>query len=450
MTAFIAVLAFIAALGPLIVFHELGHYFAARYFNVRVLRFSVGFGKPLLKIVRGRDRTEWTIAAIPFGGFVAMLDERAVEEKQYSEEELKRAFHRQSVWARIVIVLAGPVANFIAAFLVYIVVYLYGVAEPRAILAEPPPLTIAAHAGVRAGDEVLAVDGASVASLVSLRFRLIKDAVDAQDPRLTLRGAQGGQREVSLDFSGVTPDAVEGDLLASMGLLLMPPAPSIESVTPHGPADRAGLLAGDRILAVDGTKVSEVKQFVEAIKAAPDRPVIIKAERGNAEVDLRVTPELSHGPAGPAPYGVIGVVLPQVKMVQVHYGLLDSITHAAHQTADMTALSARMLGKMVQGQISLKNLSGPITIADYAGQSARLGLGIFLTLIAFISINLGLMNLMPIPMLDGGHLLYYCVEIIQRRPPSERFLEMSQRAGMAVLACLMCVALFNDFSRLLS
>ena len=450
MTAVIAVLAFIAALGPLIVFHELGHYWAARYFDVRVLRFSLGFGKPLLKLVRGPDRTEWTIAAIPFGGFVAMLDERAVEEKQYSEEELKRAFHRKSVWARIIIVLAGPVANFIAAFLVYIVVYLYGVAEPRALLAEPPPQTIAEHAGIRAGDEVLAVDGHSVASLISLRFRLIRDAVDAQNAQLTLRSAAGGQREATLDFSSVPPNAIEGDLMGSVGLALMPPAAVLESVTQQGPADRGGLRPGDRILSVDGVKVADVKQFVQAVRAAPDRRVMIKAERGDGQVEVAVTPDRNQDKTGPLAYGSIGVGLAQAQMVQVRYGVIDSIAHSARQTADMTALSARMLAKMVQGQISLKNLSGPITIADYAGQSARLGLGIFLTLIAFISINLGLMNLMPIPMLDGGHLLYYCVEIIQRRPPSERFLEMSQRAGMAVLAGLMCVALFNDFSRLLS
>jgi regulator of sigma E protease len=449
MTALIAVIAFIAALGPLIIFHELGHYWAARYFDVRVLRFSVGFGKPLLKLVHGKDRTEWTLAAIPFGGFVAMLDERALEEHQYSEDELQRAFHRQSVWARIIIVLAGPFANFVAAFLVYILVYLYGVAEPRAILAEPPPLTIAAHAGLRAGDEVTAVDGHPVASLVSMRFRLIKDAVDAQDAVITVRSEQGGERQATLNFASITPDAVEGDLMSSVGLLLMPPPPTIESVAPGSPAALGGLRAGDRILSVDNVKTVGVKQFVEAIRAAPGRAVIVSAARGDGQVELRITPERREEEGQP-PYGSIGVGLPAVKMVQVRYGLIDSIEHSAHQTADMTALSARMLAKMVQGQISLKNLSGPITIADYAGQSARLGLGIFLTLIAFISINLGLMNLMPIPMLDGGHLLYYCVEIIQRRPPSERFLAMSQRAGAALLACLVCVALFNDFSRLLS
>jgi regulator of sigma E protease len=449
MTALIAVLAFIAALGPLIVFHELGHYWVARWFDVRVLRFSVGFGRPLFKIVRGADKTEWTIGAIPFGGFVAMLDEREIEGTSYSETELKRAFNRQSVWARIAIAVAGPVANFIAAILVYTVVYLYGVSEPKAILAEPAPHSIAARAGVHAGDEITAVDGRAVASLVSTRFRLIQDAVDAHDAHLTLHSAGGGTRDVTLDFSGMTPSVIEGDLMGTTGLLLQLPPPVIDSVTPASPAARGGLQAGDRIVAVGDTPVSQVEPFVKLIRQAAGHALVLHVARGDAQLLLNVTPEV-HQEGDQPKSGSIGVGLKGPAMARVQYGLVDSIDHSLHQTYDMTALSARMLVKMVQGQISLKNLSGPITIADYAGQSARLGLGIFLGLIAFISINLGLMNLMPIPMLDGGHLLYYCVEIIQGRPPSERFLEMSQRAGMAVLACLMSVALFNDFSRLLS
>jgi regulator of sigma E protease len=443
------VLAFAAALGPLIIFHELGHYWVARYFNVRVLRFSLGFGRPLVKFVRGPDRTEWTIAAIPFGGFVAMLDERELEgDAAYSETELKRAFNRQSVWARAAIVLAGPVANFLAAIAVYIVVYLYGVAEPRAILAEPPAQSIAARAGVHAGDEILEVDGHPVASLVSARFRLIKDAVEADNAVLTLQHG-ASERAVTLDFSGMTPSVVEGDLMGTAGLSLLPPRPVLESVDQNGPAARSGLRAGDLILSVDGKAVDDIAQFVDKVKGAAGQPLVLAVARGEGRFDLTVTPEARQEGAAPAS-GAIGVHLHGVEMRQVRYGPIDSVDHALRQTYEMTTLSARMLGKMVQGQISLKNLSGPITIADYAGQSARLGLGIFLTLIAFISINLGLMNLLPIPMLDGGHLLYYCVEIIQGRPPSERFLEMSQRAGMAVLACLMSVALFNDFSRLLS
>ncbi len=450
MNTLIAVLAFIAALGPLIVFHELGHYWVARWFDVRVLRFSVGFGRPLFKLVRGPDKTEWTIGAIPFGGFVAMLDEREIEgASSYSETELKRAFNRQSVWARIAIVVAGPVANFIAAILVYTAVYLYGAAEPRAILAEPARETIAARAGVHAGDEITAVDGHAVASLVSARFRLIQDAVDAHNAQLTLHNASGGVRDVTLDFSGMTPSAVEGDLMGTTGLLLQMPPPVIEAVDPASPAIRGGLRPEDRIVAVDDTPVSELEPFVKLVQKSAGHPLVLHVLRNGSQIALNVTPEAKQQGDAPA-FGTIGVKLHGPPMARVQYGLIDSIDHSLHQTYDTTALSARMLVKMVQGQISLKNLSGPITIADYAGQSARLGLGIFLGLIAFISINLGLMNLMPIPMLDGGHLLYYCVEIIQGRPPSERFLEMSQRAGMAVLACLMSVALFNDFSRLLS
>jgi len=449
MTILIAIGAFAAALGPLIIFHELGHYFVARLCNVRVLRFSIGFGRPLFKLILGADRCEWVVAAIPLGGYVAMLDEREAQAGDFSEEELSRAFNRQSVWARIAIVVAGPLTNFIVAILLYAVVFMHGVSEPRAIFAEPPPQSIAAHAGIGSGDEAVAVDGTPVTSLVSLRFRLIGDAVDTRDAQLTLANPDGGRRTVILDFSKVAPLTAESDLLSDIGLTVLVPPPVLESVDAHGAAEAAGLKAGDRIVAVDGEPVAGFNQFVDRIKASPAKPLILAVERHNQVADVQITPQEQSDAAG-KPYGAIGVHLVGPPMSVVRYGPLDSVLHGAVRTWDMTRFSAQMLGKMVRGRLSLKNLNGPVTIADYAGQSARLGLGIFLTFIAFYSISLGLMNLLPIPMLDGGHLLYYLVEIIQGRPPSERFLEMSQRAGMAVLACLMSVALFNDFSRLLS
>lgn len=449
MTFLIAVGAFAAALGPLIIFHELGHYGVARFFNVRVLRFSIGFGRPLLKFVRGPDACEWVLAAVPLGGYVAMLDEREAAPGRFSEEELARAFNRQSVWVRSAIVIAGPLTNFIVAILLYAVVFMHGVSEPRAIFAEPPAESIAARAGIGSGDEAVAVDGMPITSLVSLRFRLLGDAVDAHDAQLTLANADGGRRVATLDFSKIAPLTAESDLLSDIGLTLLTPPPVIEFVDEGGAAEAAGIKAGDRILSVDGSPVTGFDQFVGKIKAAPERRVVLSVERGRAISDIAVTPHAQPDPSG-KPSGAIGVRLVGPAMSLVRYGPIDSLAHGAVRTWDMTRFSAQMLGKMVRGRLSLKNLNGPVTIADYAGQSARLGLGIFLTFIAFYSVSLGLMNLLPIPMLDGGHLLYYLVEIIQGRPPSERFLEMSQRAGMAVLACLMSVALFNDFSRLLS
>jgi regulator of sigma E protease len=449
MTFLIAIGAFAAALGPLIIFHELGHYFVARLFNVRVLRFSIGFGRPLFKLILGPDRCEWVVAAIPLGGYVAMLDEREAPAGDFSEEELSRAFNRQTVWARIAIVAAGPLTNFLVAILLYAVVFMHGVAEPRAIFAEPPAESIAAKSGIGSGDEAVAVDGTPVTSLVSLRFRLIGDAVDNRDAQLTLANPDGGRRTVTLDFSKVAPLTSESDLLSDVGLTVLAPPPVIEAVDAHGAAEAAGLAAGDKIVAVDGSPVAGFDQFVNRVKASPGKPLILAVERHNRVTDVQITPQQQADATGKA-YGAIGVHLQGPPMSMVRYGPVDSVLHGAVRTWDMTRFSAQMLGKMVRGRLSLKNLNGPVTIADYAGQSARLGLGIFLTFIAFYSISLGLMNLLPIPMLDGGHLLYYLVEIIQGRPPSERFLEMSQRAGMAVLACLMSVALFNDFSRLLS
>lgn len=456
--------AFLLALGPLIVFHELGHYAVARACGVKVLRFSVGFGRPLVKWVRGRDKTEWVLSMIPFGGYVAMLDERETHGVPIPEEELPRAFNRQHVAKRIAIVAAGPLANLLLAVLLYAGINMYGVDEPRALFAAPDAGSSVAETGIAAPFEVVAIDGDPLRSLVDLRWRLLKVGVDHGTTELELRGFDSATntpvanqtRKVTIDLGRFETKDFEGDFMSKIGLTPLRPRPTIREVAdPVGPAATAGLKKGDRIVSVDGKAIDDVDSLQRLIGASPGRALSLVVERDGAMLTTAVTPvgtaPTANGDAKAAPTGRIGVLLrAQMQTVMVRYGPIDALVHGVSQTWDLCAFSLRMIGKMLSGEVSLKNISGPVTIADYAGQSARLGPLAFISFIAFISISLGVMNLLPIPMLDGGHLLYYSAEIVRGRPPSERFLEWSQRAGMFLLAGLMVVALFNDFVRLLS
>jgi len=451
MTLLHTMAAFIVALGVLIVVHEYGHYVVARLCGVKVLRFSVGFGRPLVTWRRGRDRTEWVIAAIPFGGYVKMLDER---EAPVAPHEAVRAFNRQGVLKRLLIVAAGPAFNFLFAIAVYAGLYMVGVPEARPVLAEPPAATLARAAGVHAGDRVRAVDGRPIATWQELRWQVLQAALQREPLQIELINARDQISTVTLDLSGYAPEEVESDVLERIGLRLYRPAlaPVLGQVMAGSAAERAGLKVGDRVTHIDGRPIATWNDLVREVRRRPGQPARLRIARGELSLALQVTPE--EVAANGERIGRIGAA-PEIPpdhaqriFVQVRHGPLDSVRHAIAKTWEISVFSLRMLGKMLLGEVSWKNLSGPVTIADFAGQSAQLGWMPYLTFLALISISLGVLNLLPIPPLDGGHLMFYVVEVLKGSPASDRAIEFGQRVGIALLLVLMAFAFYNDLTRL--
>jgi len=442
MNLLITAAAFVVALGTLIVVHEFGHYLIARLSGVKVLRFSVGFGRPLFTRKLGRDQTEWVVAAFPLGGYVKMLDER---EGEVPPAELDRAFNRQSVHKRFAIVLAGPVANFLLAIFVYWLLFMHGVPGSRPVVDAPAPGTPAAAAAFQSGDTIAAIGDKPVRTWEEVRLALLKSAVARRAVDVEVRTDNGTFGLRKLDLSGMRPDQVNSDFLDAVGLAPVKGGvrPVIETVLQGSVAERAGLHPGDRIVAVNGAAVNSWEQLVKAVRANPGVPTQLTVRKSTGEQTvLTLTPEAAteNGQS----IGKIGVG----PFINVQYGVGSALWHAVKKTWDMSAFTLEMLGRMIIGEVSLKNLSGPITIADYAGQSAQMGWMAYVTFIAVISISLGVLNLLPVPVLDGGHLMYYIAEIIRGRPVSERALEIGQRIGMIVLFSLMAFAIYNDIYRL--
>ncbi|MCX7202186.1 MAG: RIP metalloprotease RseP [Burkholderiales bacterium] len=445
-------LAFLFALGLLIFVHELGHYLVAKWCGVKVLRFSIGFGKPFVKFVVGPDRTEWSIAPIPLGGYVKMLDEREDPASPVPAAELHRAFNRQSLAKRAAIVIAGPLANFLLAIALYAALGMYGTEEPAARLAAPAAGTPAAAAGIQAGDRVIAIDGRDIRSFTELRLRLIDAIVERRAASLTVERS-GSPVSLPLDASGLSAGEIEKDFVRTLGLDLAGGSVVVGSVLPDGSAARAGLLAGDEVLAVDGRPVSRASELISVLREGAGRDIALDTRRGVVEQRIVVVPQaqVSDRPEDQGKtVGRIGAALQsKVEMVRIEHGLLSALAHGAKQTWDMSWFSLRMLGKMLTGDLSWRNLSGPVAIADFAGQSAKIGALAYIAFLALISVSLGVLNLLPVPVLDGGHLVYYGLEAIKGRPLSDRFMQLSQRVGLAAIVGLMVVALFNDLSRLL-
>ena len=447
------VVAFIVALGVLIVVHEYGHYLVARLCGVKVLRFSVGFGRPLALWRRGADRTEWVIAAIPFGGYVKMLDER---EGAVAPEELHRAFNRQSVWRRLAIVIAGPTFNLAFAVLVYAGLFMYGLPEARPVLAEPPPGRVAAAAGLHSQDTVQAVEGVPITTWQELRWRVLQAALQRESLRLQVQTGRGNLAEATLDLRGYPTDEVETDALERVGLRLYRPPlePVIGQVVAGNPAERAGLAAGDRIVRAGDKRIDTWDSLVAEVRAHPGKALQLLVESDGKTKMVELTPESVAsgdqriGRIGAAPF--IPPAHAEKMLVTVRHGFFGSLAKGLAKTWDISSFSLKMLGRMLVGEVSWKHLSGPVTIADFAGQSAQAGWISYLTFLALISISLGVLNLLPIPLLDGGHLMYYAIEIVKGSPVSDRAMELGQRVGLALLLVMMAFAFYNDLNRLLS
>ncbi|MEO1765688.1 RIP metalloprotease RseP [Thiobacter aerophilum] len=443
MSVLITPIAFLVTLGVLIVVHEFGHYLAARACGVRVLRFSVGFGRPLWARRFFPDGTEWVIAAFPIGGYVKMLDEH---EGPVSPEALPQAFNRQPVWRRMVIVAAGPLANFLLALLIYWGLFLHGMPGLRPVIDAPAPGTPAAVAGLTKGDTLEVIAGEPVAVWDDVHWTLLSRLGRASQLEVWVRKADG-RRAVYVLRIAADDGADQGRaFLTRLGLA---PArflqPRIGEVLPDSPAAAAGLQTGDWVVAVNGEPVDSWQALVEKIRRHPGQALTLRVLREGRNVEIVVTPRAETvqderiGRIGASAYA----------FTTVRHGVLGALVAGARKTWDGAVLSVQLLWKMLWGEVSWRNLSGPVAIADYAGQTAQMGWLPWLLFLALLSVSLGVLNLLPVPVLDGGHLLYHVGEIITGRPPSEKILMLGQRIGMALLFTLMLFALYNDINRLL-
>jgi regulator of sigma E protease len=449
----ITIVAFLVALGLLIVFHEYGHYLAARFFDVKVLRFSVGFGRPIVSRRHGPDQTEWALGGFPFGGYVKMLDER---EGPVAPAEAHRAFNRQPVSRRFVIVAAGPIANFLLAVLLYWGLFVSGMPGVKPIIGAPIPNSPAAAAGFEKGETLARIDGLPMRTWQDARWALLKAGVARSAVKIEAVGAKGNVAVRTLDLSGLGPEDLDGEFIDTVGLTRFQPqlAPKVGQVLSGRPAEQAGIKPGDEIVAIDGVEIRHWEDVVRAISDAPGEKLEIEVRRATGAEDiLSVVPDAVTengrrvGRIGFAPF--VDPAAMEDLRTEVRYGVFEGFTRAVARTWEMSLFSLQMMGKMIVGDVSLRNLSGPLTIADYAGQSAQMGWVPYLSFLALVSVSLGVLNLLPIPLLDGGHLMYYIAELIKGRPVSERALEMGQHVGIALLFTLMAFAIYNDITRLL-
>lgn len=441
--------AFIVAIGVLVAVHEFGHFWVARRLGVQVLRYSVGFGPRLLGRT-GRDGTEYWLSAIPLGGYVKMLDER---EGEVPADQAHRAFNRQPVASRIAIVAAGPGINFLFAIAAYWLVFMLGVGGIKPVIGEVPAETRAAAAGLEQRDQVVAVDDRSTPTWQELRLTLLQRTLDGDMVSLTVNAADGGQRRVMLDLSGVS--AEPETLFTELGMQPFQPGgvPVIADVLDGSAAAAAGMQAGDRVLAAGDESLDGPQALVDWVQARPGETIELKIERNGQPMTLSITLARADGEDGP-----VGRLGAQISVDASQWEDLRTVTRldplsaipaAVAETWSITALTVRLLWRMVIGDVSWKNISGPIQIADYAGKTATIGLEAFLGFLALVSVSLAVLNLLPVPVLDGGHLMYYAVEIIRGRPLSEHAQIIGQQAGMLALLMLMSLAFYNDIMRLL-
>ncbi len=462
----LTIIAFIVTIGIIVTIHEYGHFQVARWCGVKVLRFSIGFGKPLWRKTIGSDQTEFVLAAIPFGGYVKMLDENELKAEreqgeahtqqiEYSEADLARAFNRQSVYKRIAIVLAGPVANLLLAILIYWILLMQGVVGMRPIIGDVDANSRAEKAGFVTGETIQTIDDKAVTTWSDVSWILLEAGFDNEVVTIKTVSQNNEIHQHKLDLTGLSQDA-EVDIVKKSGFTMYRPSvlPIVEEVLPNGAAEAAGLMAGDQVIRIDGKPVGTWSAVVDIVKANPGKALDFELKRHGNTLNVSVTPNsvkennLNVGKIGAA-VKVDEAQLEEV-LIKQHFSMLDSLGMAIEKTWKTSAFSLKMMWYMVSGQTSWKGISGPVTIASYAGESAGLGLAAFFSFIALISISIGVLNLLPIPVLDGGHLMYYMAEIIKGSAVSEQAMLVGQKIGIALLGLLMILAIFNDFNRIVA
>jgi len=450
MTALYMIVGTLVALGVLITFHEFGHFWVARRCGVKVLRFSVGFGTPLLRW-HDRQGTEFVVAAIPLGGYVKMLDER---EGDVPPALADQSFNRKSVRQRIAIVAAGPIANFLLAIVFFWLLAMLGTQQIRPVIGAVEAGSLAASAGLTAGQEIVSIDGKATSGWSAVNLQLVRRLGESGTLQVGVRdeGASAEQHlQIKLDHW--LKGADEPDPIQSLGLRPWRPVivPVLAEIDSKGPAAAAGLKTGDKLLALDGVAVNDWQQVVDTVRAHPQAKVVVRVERDGVALDVPVT--LARKGEGKAAGGYLGAGVkggewPANMLREVSYGPLDAVGEGLSRTWNMSVLTLESLKKMLFGELSVKNLSGPITIAKVAGASAQSGVGDFLNFLAYLSISLGVLNLLPIPVLDGGHLLFYLVEWARGRPLSDRVQGWGVQIGISLVVGVMLLALINDLGRL--
>ena len=448
-----SVLAFIVAIGVLVTIHEFGHYLAARSCGVRVLKFSIGFGKPIFKYQANPQSTEWVLSWIPLGGYVKMLDSRE-NEAGTAHADWSQAFDHQSVAAKMWIVFAGPLANLLLAFVCYWGLIAQGEIGLKPYIGPVEPGSLAAEAKLRQGDLIVALDSKPVETWQEAQWQMLENWVAHRAVTVLTKTAQGEVHQHVLPLNRLLGDP-DGEVMQKAGLsVLMPVVPAvIGEVIPGSVAERSGLQTGDRILTVNQKTITDWQQFVKLVRGNPAQPLKIEYQRGEGRFQVKLLPELIQ--QGGQKIGRLGaavnmdaVDLTPYQVIR-HYSASQAAARAVDKMHETIAFTLNMLGKMITGQASLKAISGPVSIADAAGESADMGIKPYIGFIALLSISIAVMNLLPIPVLDGGHLLYHMAELIRGEPLPDKVLAIGQRLGLGILGVLMFIAFFNDINRYL-
>lgn len=448
--ALFIIVMFIVAISILIAVHEFGHFWVAKKLGVKVLRFSIGFGRPLWKRRFGPDQTEYVIAALPLGGYVKMLDER---EENVQPHECNRAFNRQPVMSRIAIVAAGPAFNFLFAIVAYWAMYTVGIDDIRPVIGQVYADSPAKRAGLSKGDEFTVINGEETPINSIASEQLILAALDRASIPVTIKNSRGYEQDMVLDLTGFDDEAAPSEFFRQIGLRMwFPEIPVIIGVvSPESPAMAAGLASGDRIIRIDDTTLNDWRELVEYVQERPAKELVLLIERDGLRQMIPVTTKgivVGNKTVGQLGISHEKITIPDDIRITYQYSFFAAFSQSITATVDKTLMSLKLFWKLVSGDISVKNISGPIGIAQSAGASASAGLPWFLGFLAFISINLGILNLLPIPILDGGHLMYYCIEAVKGSPVSEAIQEFGQRIGIALLLTLMMLAFYNDLLRI--